>query len=254
MTNPPQGRDEQGHADEQRHPDERPDADAYRTDPDRFATQPAPTFEPTRPTPTYGQPTTPYGRPPYGTPSYGQAAQSYGRPTPQYGQPAPQYGQPAPQYGQPQPGTPGQYGGPTQQFTPQYGQPGYGQTQYATPQYATPQYATPQYGGPAAPAEKSKVGLIAIVTGIALLVIAGVVVLVMSLQSTVLDPAAVERDVAAQFEEREGVAVELDCAEDMEVIANATYECSGTTADGESVTLQITITDEASAAYTWTEP
>ena len=67
-------------------------------------------------------------------------------------------------------------------------------------------------------------------------------------------PAAVERDVAAQFQEREGVSVELDCGDDMEVIEGATYECDGTTADGESVTLRIAITDEKSAAYTWTEP
>ena len=87
-----------------------------------------------------------------------------------------------------------------------------------------------------------------------LLLIAVVVVLVMSLQSTVLDPAAVERDVAAQFQEREGVSIELDCGDDMEVTEGATYECSGTTADGESVTLRIAITDEQSAAYTWTEP
>jgi hypothetical protein len=112
-----------------------------------------------------------------------------------------------------------------------------------------------QYGTPAtAPGEKSTVGLIALVTGVALLVIAGVVVLVMSLGSTVLDPAAVQRDVAAQFEQREGVAVALNCPETMEVNANATYECSGTTVDGESVTLQIAIVDERSAAYTWTEP
>ena len=52
-----------------------------------------------------------------------------------------------------------------------------------------------------------------------LLVIAGVVVLVLALQSTVLDAAAVERDVAAQFEQREGVAIELDCPDDMKVEA-----------------------------------
>ena len=40
----------------------------------------------------------------------------------------------------------------------------------------------------------------------------------------------------------------------MEVTAGATYECTGTTAAGEEVTLQIAITDEDSAAYTWTEP
>ena len=190
MTNPPQGSDEQGKDDE------------ARTDPDRFATQPAPQ---------------PYGQPQQGTPG-------------QFGQPT--YGQPG-------------FGQPTQQYAPQYGQPGYGQ----------PQYGTPQYGQPAAgPAEKSKVGLIALATGGALLLIAVVVVLVMSLQSTVLDPAAVERDVAAQFQEREGVAIELDCTDEMEVSVDASYECTGTTADGESVTLRITITDEDAAAYTWTEP
>ena len=90
-------------------------------------------------------------------------------------------------------------------------------------------------------------------TGVLLVLIAAVVVLVMTLQSTVLDPAAVERDVAAQFQEREGVAIDLDCPDRMDVVQGATYECTGTTADGESVTLRIAITDANSAAYTWTE-
>jgi hypothetical protein len=111
-----------------------------------------------------------------------------------------------------------------------------------------------QQFGPPAVAPRSKVGLIAILTGVALLVIAGVVVLVLSLRSTVLDAASAERDVAAQFEQREGVAVELDCPDDMEVTAGATYTCTGKTADGESVTLRLAITDEKTAAYTWTEP
>jgi hypothetical protein len=87
-----------------------------------------------------------------------------------------------------------------------------------------------------------------------LLVIAGVVAAVLALQSTVLDPAAVERDVAAQFEEREGVAIDLTCDDEMPVESGSTYECTGTTADGEDVTLEIRIEDEDSAAYTWTEP
>jgi hypothetical protein len=228
MTNPPQGSDEQDRGAQGR---EEPG-------PDQRLTQPVPSFERT-------QPATP-------------PAQPYGHPAPQYGQQPPQaapggpYGQPGQSYGPPAPG----YGQPTQ---PAYAQPGqYGATGYAQPpQYGPPQYgaAGQQYGGPAGtPGEKSKVGLIAIVTGIVLLVIAGAVVLVMSLQSTVLDPAAVERDVAAQFEQREGVAVELNCADTMEVSANASYECSGTTSDGEAVTLQIAVTDENSAAYTWSEP
>ena len=240
MTNPPQGSDEPGR-------DHRPGAEdpipigASGMDPDRFATQPTPTVQQSPPASQYGQ-----------NPSYGQA--------PPYGQ-APQYGQAA-QYGQPQPPPYGQaapppsFGPPAQ---PGYGHPGYGQPhqQYGAPQYGPAQYGAPgqQYGGPGGtPAEKSKVGLIALVTGVLLVVIAGVVALVMSLQSTVLDPDAVERDVAAQFQEREGVAIELDCAGDMEVDEGATYECRGTTADGESVTLQIAITDAETAAYTWTEP
>ena len=69
----------------------------------------------------------------------------------------------------------------------------------------------------------------------------------------VLDPAAVERDIAAQFEQREGVAVELSCAEEMVLEIGASYSCTGTTAGGEDITLRITITGENPAAYTWSE-
>jgi hypothetical protein len=86
------------------------------------------------------------------------------------------------------------------------------------------------------------------------LVVGAVLLFVFLGGSTVLDPGAVERDVAAQFQERHGVGLELTCPADMEVAANATYECSGTTQAGEEVTLQIAITDESSGAYTWTEP
>jgi hypothetical protein len=177
------------------------------------------------PAPQWGQ------NPPYGPPP-----QPYGQP-PQYG--AAQYGQPP--YGPPPYGPPPEYG-----QTQSYGQP---------PQYAP--YGVPgqQFGPPpAAPAPKSRVGLIAILTGVALLVIAGVVVLVLSLRSTVLDAASAERDVAAQFEQREGVAIDLNCPDDMTVRTGATYTCTGKTADGESVTLELTITNAKTAAYTWTEP
>jgi hypothetical protein len=115
----------------------------------------------------------------------------------------------------------------------------------------------PAYGppyAPPAPARKSHVGLIAGVTALLVLLIAGGTALALALESTVLDPAAVERDVAIQFGDREGVAVQVTCPGDMDVQAGATYECRGITADDEEVTLRITITDERSAAYTWTEP
>jgi len=154
------------------------------------------------------------------------------------------------------------YGGSAQ---PGYGPPGtapYGQQPFGPSQhYGQPPYGPPGFGvpgpapyGPPPPAQKSRVGLIAAVTAVLLVAIAGVVVLVMALQSTVLDRAAVERDVAAQFEEREGVAVELTCEDEMMVDSGSTYECTGTTADDEDLTLQIRIEDEDSAAYTWTEP
>ncbi len=80
------------------------------------------------------------------------------------------------------------------------------------------------------------------------------VVLALTMSSTVLDRNAVQRDVAAQFEEREGVGIDLSCDDEMRVEEGATYVCTGTTADGEDVTLEIAVTDEDSAAYTWTEP
>ena len=71
---------------------------------------------------------------------------------------------------------------------------------------------------------------------------------------TALSRTAVERDVAVQFEQREGVAVDLECAEEMAVEQGATYECTGVTADDEQITLQLEITDEDGARYTWAEP
>jgi hypothetical protein len=193
--------------------------------------------------PPYGQPGQQPGQP------YGQPAQpGYGPPgpPPYGGQPAkPGYGaQPGQQYGQPV------YGQPAQ---PAYGQPGYGQPGYGQPggQYGAPVQYGPGYGQPA---KKSKAGLVAGLLALLVLIVGAVLLFVFLGGSTVLDQGAVERDVAAQFQEREGVPVELTCPADMEVSANATYECTGTTEAGEDVTLQITITDEQSGAYTWTEP
>lgn len=127
-----------------------------------------------------------------------------------------------------------------------YGQPPYGQTPHAQPYYGAPQ-----------PARKSRAGLIALLVGGALVVAALAWALFAGddrgFGSVVLDPHAVERDVAEQFEHQEGVAVDLDCAERMTVEDGASYPCTGVTADGEPVTLQITITDEDEAAYTWSE-
>jgi hypothetical protein len=232
MTHPPQDGEERG-------PDD--GRGSSRADPDRFPTEPAPTVPPGSPPPGYGQ--TP---PQAWNPAYGQNPPY---PTPEPG--AAPFGSP-PYTGQPYAGQ--SYGSPRYAGQP-YGAPQYGSPPYTGQPYGAPQYGAPgqQFGPPPGPPQKSKVGLIALVTAVVLLVIAGVVVLVMALQPTVLDAASAERDVAAQFEQREGVAVELDCPDNMKVRAGATYTCTGTTADGESVTLRLSITNPKTAAYTWTE-
>ena len=104
-------------------------------------------------------------------------------------------------------------------------------------------------------AQKSSARVALAVAGAVVLVLTLVVmVLVMTLGPTVLDRAAVERDVAVQFEQLEGVGIDLDCPTEMRVESGAEYTCTGTTAEGEEVVLAIRITDPPDdAEYTWTE-
>ena len=186
---------------------------------------------PQQPWPASGTPGQPWGAPG----GYGQQ--------PPYGQP-PSYGQPTsgqPPYGQ-QPYGPGPYGqqpGSGQQ--PPYGQ--YGQ-QSAT---AWPPAAPGQR-----PRDRRRTILIAALVAVGLAICAGVALLVYVLSATILDRAAVEDAVSSQFEEREGVALDLECRHRMIVRPRADYDCDGTTADGEEITIEITITD-SEGAYTWAE-
>jgi hypothetical protein len=131
----------------------------------------------------------------------------------------------------------------------------------AAPQpYARPR-PYPQGTAPAAfaheesPAQKRSARVALAVAGAVVLLLTLVVMaLVMTLGPTVLDRAAVERDVAVQFEELEGVAIDLNCPGEMRVESGAEYTCTGTTAEGEEVRLAIAITDPPDdARYTWTE-
>jgi hypothetical protein len=70
------------------------------------------------------------------------------------------------------------------------------------------------------------------------------------LGGTALDPRAVQRDVAGQYQQLHGHPVDLRCADRMTVQPGKSYRCAGTTADGEAVTVTITITDR-NANYTW---
>jgi hypothetical protein len=105
------------------------------------------------------------------------------------------------------------------------------------------------------PAQKSSARVaLAVAGGVVLMLTLVVMVLVMTLGPTVLDRVAVERDVAVQFEELEGVAIDLDCPAEMRVESGAEFTCTGTTAEGEEVALAIRITDPPDdAEYTWTE-
>ena len=191
----------------------------------------------------------PQGGPPPGEPGRPQPQQPW---SPQAGPQQPWPQQPGP-WGPP---SPGPHGGPPPQYQPPpggpYGPPWGGQPAPGQPPYwvGSPQYGQPQYGQP--PRRRSRRGLVAgIVVPAVLLLVA--VVLARLFADTVLDPERVEADVAAQFEQIEGVAIDLTCDDEMQVEQGADYECTGTTADGEEVTLRIVITDETDAAYTWEE-
>jgi hypothetical protein len=183
----------------------------------------------------------------------GQYGGGYGGQQGQYGPPG-QYGAPG-GYGQP-----GQYGAP-----PRYGHPGQygGQDAYGAPagygqpgQYGAPygQYGQPGgWGQPPQPARRRSraprvIGLVVL----AVLVIGAALTLPFLLGPTRLDPQAVERDVAAQFEQREGVALDLSCEQEMAVQDGNTYQCDGTTANGEQVTVTITI-DGTDGNYIWSD-
>ena len=79
----------------------------------------------------------------------------------------------------------------------------------------------------------------------------GLVLAVRALAPGELDPAAVERDVAAEFEERDGVGLDLDCPEDMAVASGETHVCHGTTSEGGQITVGIEISDELDGSYRW---
>jgi Domain of unknown function (DUF4333) len=170
------------------------------------------------------------------------------------------YGQhPAPGgYGQPGGwGPPSQHGAPGQHGSP-YGQPGsYGAPGPYGGQYGAPTgYEQPaQYGGwgqPPQPVRRRRrfgkvfwLLVFALVLGLA-------VTLPARLGGTRLDPQAVERDVAAQYQQREGVGIDVRCDQPMTVQDGRTYTCDGTTADDRQVTLTITITS-ADGDYTWSD-
>jgi hypothetical protein len=168
------------------------------------------------------------------------------RPEPGTSQP---YGQAAQQYGQQQFGQQPRYGqASSPEFNRPYGAPPAGAYGVPGPDAAPGRY------DPAALAKKSRRGVIAAVTTLVVLLVAGGVVAALTLGPRILSREAVERDVAAQFEELNGVPIEIECPDDMALESGAEYTCIGITEEGEEVELAVAVTDPpGDAEYTWTE-
>lgn len=84
----------------------------------------------------------------------------------------------------------------------------------------------------------------------------GLVLLVVRELPRGLDPAAVEREVAAEYEERTGVAVEVRCPEEMPENSGEVQPCEGARPDGEVVYIEIQIADPGEDVdyHWWTPP
>jgi Domain of unknown function (DUF4333) len=155
-------------------------------------------------------------------------------------------------------GQPGQSHDPTQPVPgypgPAYPGPAYPAPSYLAPSYPTPVYGPPWYGWPApppAPAPRRRTGLIASIVAVLAVAAAAALVLSMNLGARVLDRAAVQRSVAAQFQQTQGVAVQVTCDQSMKLVQGATYQCRATAANGASAPLLIRITDAGTGRYTW---
>jgi hypothetical protein len=98
---------------------------------------------------------------------------------------------------------------------------------------------------------KPAVALLAAV-GLPVVLVVAVFLLLRAVGPGDLDPASVERDVAAEFEERGGVTLDLTCPDDMPRESGGVFLCRGTTAEGERLVVEIQIADPADDVdYRW---
>ncbi len=165
-------------------------------------------------------------------PQWGQQPQWSPPQQPQWSPPQqPQWGQPQqPQWGQqPWPGGPGQFGPPSGQ------------------------HWAPVSAPAAPPRDRTRRRLLTALAVLIVAIAAAVGGLVYVLSFTTLDPSRVERDVAALFEERYQIALDLSCPDDMKVASGEVYRCSGSTPQGEQVEIEIRIDDSLDGTYTWGE-
>ena len=94
----------------------------------------------------------------------------------------------------------------------------------------------------------------AVLALVGLVVVALVVLLVRRFPGG-LDSGSVEREVAAEYEQRTGDPVEVRCPDEMPVASGEVYACEGTRPDGEVIYVEIQIADPGEDAdYRWWTP
>lgn len=194
-------------------------------------------------------------RPPTGPPD-DASGQQWARPWPpsaegrQQGQPQGQYAAPGAQWHPPQ-----QWNPPQQQWGHQqeWGRPQPwpgGPGQFGPP---SGQHWAPGSAPAAPPPDHTRRRLLTALAVLVVAIAAAVSGLVYVLSFTTLNPSRVERDVAALFEERYQIALDLSCPDDMKVASGEVYRCSGSTPHGEQVEIEIRIDDSLDGTYSWVE-
>jgi hypothetical protein len=195
------------------------------------------------------QPAQPWGGQP-GAAGYGQqpgyGGYDSGSQQAQAGSPARQD-----QWGQSAFGQPSQYPGQggDDQAQPYGDQPGYGQSPYGGyDANQQPPYGQPAWGAPAQPKSGGTGKILAIVAaGIVVLVLVVLGLSVTVLKKTVFDSAALNKDIAAQYSDKFGEKITVNCPKDKQVKKGASFTC---TIAGRDNKIEVKVTS-GDGDYTW---
>ena len=210
--------------------------------------------------PSAHQQTPQWGQAPAGYPSGYEQAQHQAQAYEQTRQPG--YGQ-QPGYGgydsggvqaqQPTAHQPDQWGqwGQAPGYEPSDGygqQPGYDQARYGGYDQNQPAYGQPAWSSPAPPKSGGNARIIILVAGVvAVLVVAGVVLALTKFNKKVFDSAALNKDIATQYNDRFGEKIEVDCPKNTQVKKGASFTCD---IAGRDNTIEVKITSD-DGDYTW---
>ncbi len=130
-----------------------------------------------------------------------------------------------------------------------YGQqPGYDQARYGGYDQNQPAYGQPAWSSPAPPKSGGNARIIILVAGVvAVLVVAGVVLALTKFNKKVFDSAALNKDIATQYNDRFGEKIEVDCPKNTQVKKGASFTCD---IAGRDNTIEVKITSD-DGDYTW---